>query len=268
MIIGGLQKTTLIDFPGRVACTVFTVGCNFRCPFCHNKDLVSLANFKKAGINPISEDYFFDFLEKRKKILDGVCITGGEPTIHADLPEFCKKIKDLNLEVKLDSNGSNPEMLKKLIEKKLVDFVAMDVKSSFDEYQNAIKLKIKNEKLKIEISNSKLINKIKKSIRLILQSGLEYELRTTVVPGIHDKKTMVRLVEDLRSLAASYPRQKAGKQLPATSVNYILQTFRPQNCLDPKFLKFQPFTKSQMQDILKAVRQVLPKVELRGADDG
>jgi len=280
MLIGGLQKTTLIDFPGRVACTVFTVGCNFRCPFCHNKDLVSLANFKKAGIDSISEDYFFDFLEKRKKILDGVCITGGEPTVHADLPQFCKKIKDLSatgrsssgrgLEVKLDTNGSNPEMLKKLIDKGLVDFIAMDVKSSFGEYQNSIKLKIKNKISKIQTKNTKinknLIRNIKKSIKLILQSGLEYELRTTVVPGIHNKTVMVELAKDLKSLAVSHSRQKAGKQPSAISINYILQQFRPQNCLDSALLKVEPFTKGQMQAILKAVQQILPKTKLRSAD--
>ena len=116
MLIGGLQKTTLIDFPGRVACTVFTIGCNFRCPFCHNKDLITLQDHKNKGLKRIKEKEFFEFLNKRKKILDGVCITGGEPCINQDLPQFCKKIKDLGLEVKVDTNGSRHEMIKKLSE--------------------------------------------------------------------------------------------------------------------------------------------------------
>jgi len=260
MLLGGLQKTTLIDFPGRVACTVFTVGCNFRCPFCHNKDLVSLALFKKSGLEPISEKYFFAFLAKRKKILDGICITGGAPTIWPDLPGFCKKIKDLGLEVKLDTNGGNPEMLKKLIDEKLVDFIAMDVKSSFDEYQNAIELKTRNSKLKTTTQNLKLINKIKKSIGLILESGLEYEFRTTIVPGIHDRDIMIKLAQDLKKTI------KQCSNVAMEQFEYVLQKFRPKNCLDPKYLKVKPFSDKEMRDILKSVQKILPHTKLRGVD--
>ncbi len=252
MILGGLQKTTLIDFPGRVACTVFTVGCNFRCPFCHNKDLLAQGLFKKSGIKPIPEDYFFEFLEKRKKILDGVCITGGEPTIWKDLPHLCQKIKDLGLEVKLDSNGSNPKVLKNLIDKKLIDFIAMDVKSSFDEYSRAINVKISAKgRSSPGGQNLKLIKSIKKSIKIISSSGLEYEFRTTVVPGIHDKKTIVNLAKDL-------------KKVIGKNGNYYLQSFRPQNCLDPKYLQIKPFNDSQMKKIILAVKKILPKARLRG----
>jgi len=224
MLLGGLQKTTLIDFPGRVACTVFTIGCNFCCSFCHNKDLVSLKSFKKAKLKVISEDYFFEFLKKRKKILDGVCITGGEPTIWKDLADFCEKIKDLGFEVKLDTNGSNPKMLKELIEKKLVDFIAMDIKT----------------KLSAPIE----------SIKLILQSGLEYEFRTTVVPGIHDKKNLVCLAKQLKKLK--------------TDFNWILQRFQPKNCLDPAFLKIKPYNSREMKAILADVCKWLPKTKIRG----
>lgn len=237
MLIGGLQKTTLIDFPDRVACTVFTVGCNFRCPFCHNKDLVTLDLFKQAGIKSIAEKDFFAFLEKRKKILDGVCITGGEPTIHSDLEQFCRQIKALGLKVKLDTNGSNPQILKKLIEKKLVDFIAMDVKSSFGDYAKTIGTKVK-------------VADIKQSIRLIINSGLEYELRTTVVPGLHAAKNLVKLAKELK---------KFNPQL-----KWILQKFRPQNCLDPKYLKIKPYSDKEMNDILKLVQRILPKAKLRG----
>jgi len=235
MLLGGLQKTTLIDFPGRVACTVFTIGCNFRCPFCHNKDLVSLKSFKKAKLKVVSEDYFFEFLEKRKKTLDGVCITGGEPTIWKDLADFCKKIKDLGLEVKLDTNGSNPKMLKELVEKKLVDFIAMDIKTVFEDYSKAIKVKLPAP---IE------------SIKLILQSGLEYEFRTTVVPGIHERKNMICLAKQLKRLK--------------TDFSWVLQQFQPKNCLDPAFLKIKPYNLKKMESILADVCKWLPKTKIRG----
>lgn len=235
MFLGGLQKTTLIDFPGRVACTVFTVGCNFRCPFCHNRDLVTIENFKKSGLKEISEQYFFEFLEKRKKILDGVCITGGEPTLQSDLPQFCKKIKVLGLEVKLDTNGSNPKIVDALIRNKLIDYIAMDIKSCFEEYEKVIG--IKNYELKI-----------KNSIKLILKSGLEYEFRTTIVPGIHNKENMIKLARDV------------------SKVNWVIQNFRPQNCLDPKYLKIKPFTSEELKEFLNALKTVLPNVKLRGGD--
>jgi pyruvate formate lyase activating enzyme len=261
MLIGGLQKTTLIDFPGRVACTVFTVGCNFRCPFCHNKDLVTLTNFKKSGIKPILEKDFFAFLASRKKILDGVCITGGEPTIHPDLEDFCSKIKKLDLEVKLDTNGSNPQVLKRLLDKKLIDFVAMDVKATFSDYAKAVlKCKDQNEKCEITEQNSKLIKNIKKSIKIILELGLEYEFRTTVVPGIHSKEIMVKLAGDLKGIIQQC------NNVTMEQFKYVLQKFRPQNCLDPEYLKIKPYTDKQMDDILRAVRKILPNTRIRGED--
>ncbi len=242
MLIGGLQKTTLIDFPGRVACTVFTVGCNFRCPFCHNKDLVTLDNFRKSGLERMSEQSFFEFLDKRKKILDGVCITGGEPTLWQDLYSICQKIKDLGLEVKLDSNGSNPKILKRLIDKKLIDFIAMDVKTAFGDYAKAI--------LKFKTKNAKLITNIKRSIRLILKSRVEYEFRTTVVPGIHSQKNLVKLAKQLKTFNPQ--------------IIWVLQKFRPQNCLDPQYLKIKSYSDQQIDDMLKAIRKILPQTKLRG----
>jgi pyruvate formate lyase activating enzyme len=270
MLIGGLQKTTLIDFPGRVACTLFTVGCNFRCPFCHNKDLVTLDNFRKSGLQDISGQSFFEFLKKRKRILDGVCITGGEPTINKDLPQFCKQIKDLGLEVKLDTNGSNPEMLGRLINKKLVNFVAMDVKTNFENYSKLV-LKIKNQKPACRQARSKIKNKeknlelvynIKKSIALILKSGLEYEFRTTVVRGIHDKKNLLKLAEQLKQESEKVDE----RSVKIEKVNWIWQNFRPQNCLDPQYLGVKPYSSQEIRAILKAVRQIFPKTKLRGVD--
>ena len=205
-----------------------------------------MANFKLTNITPISEEDFFKFLTNRKDILDGVCITGGEPTVNPGLSRFCKKIKGLGLEVKLDTNGSQPEILRKLIKNKLIDFVAMDVKSIFEEYSKAINAKC-------QTSN------IKKSINLILKSGLEYEFRTTVVPGIHDKKILTKLAKQLRSLVVNC-------QLPVASYCWVLQQFQPENCLDPKYLKITPFSTKKMQDILTSVRKILPKTKLRSTD--
>lgn len=239
MLLGGLQKTTLIDYPGKVACTVFTVGCNFRCPFCHNRDLVSLENFKNKGLKEVKEKSFFEFLEKRKGILDGVVVTGGEPTIWKDLPGFIKKIKDLGLKVKLDTNGSNPKMLEKLIKEKRLDFVAMDIKTAFGDYPKAAHVK------------AQMLN-VKRSIKLILKSGLLYEFRTTVVPGIHDKKAMIKLAKELEAFDKD--------------INWVWQNFRPKNCLDPEFLKVKPFSEKELTKMLNAVRKILPSVTIRGND--
>ena len=236
MLIGGLQKTTLIDYPGKVACTVFLVGCNFRCPFCHNRDLVSPDLFRKTAIIPISEKEFFDFLDKRKKILDGVCITGGEPTINQDLEQFIKKIKALGLSVKLDTNGSNPGMLRKLIKEKLLDYIAMDLKISFGEYQKAIR-----------IMNYEL--RIKKSIEIISKSGIDYEFRTTVVPGLHNKENLVKLAKQLKNLNFK--------------TNWFLQNFQAQNCLDKTYQQKKPFTPVAMNEFISLIKPFIPTVKLR-----
>jgi len=246
MIIGGLQKTTVIDFPGRLACTVFTVGCNFRCPFCHNKDLLSRELFKKSKLQLLKEDDFFTFLEKRKKILDGVCITGGEPTLQTDLVNFCGQIKLLGLEVKLDTNGTNLEILNELITKKLIDFVAMDVKTVFNDYKKAIGVNFP-------------INKVKQSLKLIWQSGLPNELRTTVVPGIHNEESILKLARELANFSLKLNQ-------PINKINYFLQQFRPQNCLSKKFLRVEPFSEKQIKNILRSVVKILPNTGLRGVD--
>jgi len=244
VLLGGLQKTTLIDFPGRVACTVFTVGCNFRCPFCHNKDLITEKLFNQAKLPAIKESDFFEFLKKRKKILDGVCITGGEPTIQSDLDKFCQKIRDLGLEVKLDSNGALPEVLQKLIENKLISLISMDIKTAFSEYDKAMGVKIN-------------MDKIKKSIKIILSSDLEYELRTTIAPTIHNQNNLIQMAKDLVNLAKSI-------NYPVDKINYFIQSCRPENCLDDKFLKVKPFTDQQVKDFFESIKKTLPSAQIRG----
>ncbi|MBO5212446.1 MAG: anaerobic ribonucleoside-triphosphate reductase activating protein [Clostridia bacterium] len=175
MIIGGFQKMTMLDYPGKVACTVFTYGCNLRCPFCHNASLV----IDEAQL--FSEEEILSYIEKRKKILDGVCISGGEPLMQKDIFDFMRKIKSMGLLVKLDTNGSYPEKLKEAIELGLVDYVAMDIKNSKEKYA------ITTGKKSIDISA------FEKSVELLLCGRVEYEFRTTVVKQHHE-------LEDIKSI--------------------------------------------------------------------
>lgn len=171
MQIHGLNKTTLLDYPGHVACTVFTGGCNFRCPFCHNADLVLAAHTQPT----ISEETFFTFIKKRAGILEGVCITGGEPLLQADLTDFIRRIRSFGLKVKLDTNGYLPDKLNELLKEGLLDYVAMDIKSSRSGYPSAAGLS----------ADSFDYGRISESISLLMHSGIPYEFRTTVVAGLH-----------------------------------------------------------------------------------
>ena len=172
MIINGLQKLSLLDYPGKTACTVFTGGCNFRCPYCHNASLVVGLD----EIEPIDTEEFFAFLNKRKNILDGVCVTGGEPLLQPDIEDFITRIKNIGYSVKLDTNGSYPEKLRSLSEKGLVDYVAMDIKNSPEKYS----LTIGTDKVDF--------SKINESVSFLLNSNVDYEFRTTVVKEFHSRQ--------------------------------------------------------------------------------
>ncbi len=205
MLLGGLQKLTLLDYPGKVAATVFTAGCNFRCPFCHNPELVLSSRFTvSVGDNTLEKD-FFAFLEKRQGKLDGVCITGGEPTLQNDLIAFITKIKKMGFLVKLDSNGSRPDVLRKLLRRKMVDYLAMDIKSSLPNYDRACNMKVDLERIKL-------------SVDLIKNSGIDYEFRTTVVPGLHQEDDFIEIADWLKG-SKRYVLQKyqdSGKILDDT----------------------------------------------------
>ena len=175
MKIGGLQKLTLLDFPGKVACTVFTVGCNFRCPFCHNAPLVT-----HCGTTPtMPEEEFFSFLKKRQGILDGVAITGGEPTLMSGLYDFIGKIKDMGFLVKLDTNGTSPELLKTLIDNKMIDYAAMDIKNSKEKYA-----------VTSGLSENYDLSKIYESADILMQGKIDFEFRTTLVSPYHTEDDM------------------------------------------------------------------------------
>ncbi len=180
MRFGGLQRFTLIDYPGKIAATVFTVGCNFRCPYCHNPELVLPDKFSET----IAEDEIISFLETRKGKIEGLAITGGEPTIFNELPAFIKKVKLLGFVVKLDTNGTNPKMLKELIDNRLIDFVAMDIKAQFSRYNELAGVKVD-------------LAKIKESINLIKNSGLEHEFRTTVPSPILQREDIRVIIDEL-----------------------------------------------------------------------
>ena len=191
MVISGLQKMTLLDFPGKVACTVFLQGCNFRCPFCHNSDLLG-----NDGPEPISEETLMKFLNKRVGLLDAVCVTGGEPTLQKDLPELLKKIKALGYLVKLDTNGNRPEVLKELVEAGLVDYVAMDIKNSPSRYGETAGVP------RMDLSH------VEESIRYLLSGKVDFEFRTTVAEELHDPEDFAEIGLWLQTLD---PAHKAPK---------------------------------------------------------
>lgn len=235
MRIGGYQKTSLIDYPGKVAAVIFTQGCNFRCPFCHNRDLV-LVDFQTPLFDT---DAVLDDLKERRKLLDGVVITGGEPTIQPNLEEFIKKIKSLGLSTKLDTNGSTSTILGSMVNIKLVDYVALDLKAPLDErYKRVSKYR------------SIKVSKVEESISFLVRSGIEYELRTTVVPGLHSEKDILDLGRQLSEIA---PKAK-----------WVLQNFQPKNCLDPAFLDVEPYDQVTLEKFLAAARGFVPNAQLRG----
>lgn len=231
MIFRGLQKTTLIDYPGKVACTLFVDKCNFRCPFCQNPLLVL-----EKETNVIMEHEVLAFLKKRKKVLQGVCITGGEPTLHYELKEFLPKVKALGYKIKLDTNGSMPAFVRELIDAKLIDYVAMDIKAPLKKYDVAAGVDVNKQA-------------IKESIALLLEARVDYEFRTTVVP------TIVEL-EDMH---------KIGELIRGAKAYYLQQFINDVPLLNPEFEKIAPYPRETLQAMAEIMKKYVEKVGIRTA---
>jgi len=227
MKVTGIQKLTLLDYPGVVACTVFTAGCNFRCPFCHNAMLVLPEQIDDECLTD-------EEVKKRRGVLDGVAVTGGEPLLHADMPEFLARVKDLGYKIKLDTNGSNPELLSEIVKNKLVDRVAMDIKNAPEEYARTIGLK------------SFDIAPVERSKEMLLRGDIDYEFRTTVVKGIHTKESLIG----------------AAKWIEGAKEYYLQQFKDSGNLILPDGLS--AYDEKQMHALADAVRDYVPTVEVRG----
>ena len=228
MTIAGLQKTTLLDYPGKVACTVFLRGCNFRCPFCQNGEIL------EGGEGDVTQEELLSFLQKRKGILDGVCVSGGEPLLQTDTPALLRAIKSLGYSVKLDTNGAFPDRLKALCAEKLVDFVAMDIKNSPQNYEKTAGVKVN-------------MDAIAESAAFLLTGSVAYEFRTTVVKELHKGEDFVRIGQWLRG-----------------AKRYFLQTFRDSDSVLRRNLN--PCSDAQMQAFKELVRPFSPAVLIRGEE--
>lgn len=262
MRIHGLQKTTLLDYPGHVAATLFTGGCNFRCPFCHNADLV----LNPSAQPEIPMEEIRAFLRKRQGILDGVCITGGEPTLQPDLEEFICEVRGLGYLVKLDTNGYRPEVLGRLLEKGLLDYVAMDIKASKGNYARAVGLD--NHAYCSGPGNGTdtagfFIENIERSVELLKSSCIDYEFRTTVVKGIHMIDEFEEIGKWLSCCKAYY--------LQGFQENENLLAARVQGCktIDGKGtieICFEGFSRSEMEQMATIAGKYVEQVQIRGVE--
>lgn len=227
MKISGFQKLTLLDFPDKLSCIIFTQGCNFKCSYCQNSSLIT----HKCN-ELIDEEEIFDYLRKRRKIIDGIVISGGEPTVQKDLYEFILKIKKMGFLVKLDTNGSNPVILKKLIDDNLLDYVAMDIKNIFEDYEEVIKTKVN-------------INNIKESIDILCNSNIEHEFRTTIIKNIHSIEKILRI--------CSYFDKK--------EKIYIQNFEQSDGVIDKKLISF---SEEELINLNEKIKEKYPNVRIRG----
>ena len=234
MLISGLQKLTLLDFPGHVACTVFTAGCNFRCPFCHNAPLVLPERIEG---DPNGEETVLQFLKKRQGILDGVAITGGEPLLQRDMPDFLRKIRAQGYQIKLDTNGSFPDRLIELVEEGLVDRVAMDIKNAPALYAKTAGLP------ELDLAA------IERSKNYLLEGRVDYEFRTTVVRGLHTAESLTAAAEWIRGAA-----------------EYYLQQFKDSGDIIA-MEGLGAFSDEEMLELADQIRPIIPTVQLRGVEN-
>ena len=237
MQIHGLQKMTLLDFPGNVACTIFLGGCDFRCQYCHNFELVD-----GSAEAVMDEGELFSFLEKRKGVLDGVCITGGEPCLRRDLPDFISRIKTLGYKVKLDTNGAHPDMVKELMEAQLLDYVAMDIKNCPEKYSLTAGLTQSAYK---DLNKSFCLEKVEETVALLLEERIDYEFRTTVVEQYHTEDDF----------------HKIGNWI-AGAKKFFLQQYVPRDTVPDRTLTAP--SRETMENYIKILRSYVPAATLRG----
>ncbi len=228
MIFGGFEKFTLIDYPGKISSVVYTIGCNFQCPYCHNPELVNETVEKR-----FKEKEILEFLEHRKGMIDALVITGGEPTMHDELLAFMEKVKWLGILVKLDSNGTRPDILKKAVERKIVDYIAMDIKSPLSKYSAIVARPVD-------------IDAVKESITFLLESKVEYEFRTTVV----------------KALLSPADIEQMGKEIRGAK-RYYLQKFIPTKILNPQFKKKVCYTDAEMKSFRTKILKYVDHCEIR-----
>lgn len=229
ILIGGLQKSSLIDYPGKISAIIFTHGCNFRCPYCHNPEIVS----GNSQLETVNRRQILDFLNSRRGKLDGGVITGGEPTLHSGLPDFIKEIKVMGFDVKLDTNGTNPQMLERLIDANLIDYVAMDIKGPIEKYSQITGTDVNTDN-------------ILKSIESLKTSNIDYEFRTTVVKSQLSRADF----EKIGALIKDAPR-------------YYLQRFLPTKTLDESFMQETTYSDEEFIDIINDLQKYIQSVELR-----
>lgn len=229
MKIGSLQRVSLIDYPGLISAVVFLQGCNFRCSYCHNPELVDPALFKAS----MKESDVMEFLDSRKGKLDAVAITGGEPTIQDGLADFIREIKKKNYAVKIDTNGSQPQIINALLQEKLIDYIAMDIKAPLDKYKDIVKVAVNQDA-------------IKESVRIILKAQIPYEFRTTIVASQLDENDILQI----------------GRMINGAS-RYVLQMFVPSKTLDNRFLKEKSFPYEKLEKIKGRLEKQILSVFIR-----
>jgi len=230
--IKGFIKTSLLDWEGMIVSTLYTPYCNFRCPYCQNSVLI----LHPEQLPTHSFDEITGYLSRHKGWVDGICLTGGEPCIYAGLPLFLKKIRSPEVKIKLDTNGSFPGMLERVLKRGIVDYIAMDIKAPLEQkqYEKATGVKVNLEK-------------IKESIRIIRESGIDYEFRTTVVPGLHTADSLTEIAKFIKG-----------------AKKYALQNFVPQETLDPEYLKLKPYSLEELQKMAEGLSKYLDKCVVRG----
>ena len=235
MEIKGFINLSLVDWDGKISSVVFLAGCNLRCPFCYNTTLV----LHPEKLPTIPFEQIEDHLKRSRGWVDGIVISGGEPTIHSDLPELCQKIKKLGFLVKVDTNGTNPVMIKELINRKLVDYVAMDIKAPLTKEKHSRVCGVNMENL---------LEKIEKTIDILLEDGVEYEFRTTMILGLHDERDIEEICQRIRGCR-----------------RYVIQNYKGDvETIDAKFKNLKPFSEEEMKAFFTTAKKIIPNTMLRG----